>query len=112
MPISALTFAELRHESFHGGDVPTLDETLACIDGRAVTYVEVKAPGIERLVLAELGSTWRTGRRPQLRSSRFARPAAPCRRIGRPGILSASYLLEPDARSSARRRVTTGSRGR
>lgn len=93
--IASMSFAALRHQSFHGGEVPTLDEALACIDSRAITYVEVKAPGIESAVLAELE---RHGAPAAVhsfdhRASLACRALAPERATG---ILSASYLLAPE----------------
>ncbi len=95
MPIAGLMFSALRHESFHGGDIPTLDETLACIDSRAIAYVEIKAPGIEAAVLAELE---RHGA-PAAVHSFDHRISVACRALAperATGILSASYLLAPE----------------
>lgn len=95
-PIRLLTFDQLRHETFHGAEVPSLEETLACIDGRVTTYVEIKAPGIETAVVDVLAAH----RAPAAIHS-FDHRVAPRVRALAPalptGILSASYLLEPDA---------------
>ncbi len=93
--IASLSFAALRHETFDGGDIPTLDETLACIDRRVFTYVEIKAAGIERLVLDELDGH----DAPAAVHSFDHRVSLRCRELApqRPtGILSASYLVEPE----------------
>ena len=54
-PIAALTRAELAaHELAPGVGVPTLDEVLQLVDGRATVYVEVKAPAAEAVVARRL----------------------------------------------------------
>lgn len=93
--IASLTLDELRAASAGLVAVPTLDETLALVAGRATVYVEIKAVGIEASVVECLG------RYPgptavhsfDHRVARRVRELSP----GLPtGILSASYLLEPD----------------
>lgn len=94
-PLASLTFDDLRHRTFHGGEIPTLDEALACIDGRVFTYVEVKGAGIEPLVLAELDRH----EAPAAVHSFDHRIALRCRELApdrATGILSASYVLEPE----------------
>lgn len=93
--IATLSFAELRRETFGGGDVPTLDEALAFVDGRATMYVEVKARDIESRVVSELTLH---GARSAVHSfdhrvSRTVRDIAPDLPTG---ILSTSYVLEPE----------------
>jgi glycerophosphoryl diester phosphodiesterase len=93
--IASLTFSELRRETFGGGDIPTLEETLAFVDGRVTLYLELKAPGLERAVLSEL--THHEGAPVAIhafdhRCSRHVRALAPALETG---ILSSSYLLEP-----------------
>jgi glycerophosphoryl diester phosphodiesterase len=93
--IASLTFDDLRHHTFHGGEIPTLDETLACIDGRVFTYVEVKAAGIEQLVLDELDRH----EAPAAVHSFDHRISVRCRELAperATGILSASYVLDPE----------------
>lgn len=94
MGIRALSFAELRRETFGGGDIPTLDETLAFVDGRAVLYVEIKAPDIESRVVSELALH---GARAAVHSfdhrvSCTVHAIAPDIPTG---ILTDSYLLDP-----------------
>jgi glycerophosphoryl diester phosphodiesterase len=102
--IRTLSFAQLRHETFHGGEIPSLEEALACIDGRAMVYVEIKAPEMERVVIDEIrahdvpAAIHSFDHRVALRTRELA-PHLPT------GILSASYLIEPDvALRSARAR--------
>jgi glycerophosphoryl diester phosphodiesterase len=93
--IRSLTFAQLRHETFHGGEIPSLEEALACIDGRAVVYVEIKAPDIERAVVDELLAH----EAPAAIHSFDHRIAQRVRHLApqlATGILSSSYLLEPE----------------
>lgn len=93
--IRALSFAELRRETFGGGDVPTLDETLSFVDGRAVLYVEIKAPEIESRVVSELALH---GARAAVHSfdHRVSRTVRAIARDIPTGILSTSYLIEPE----------------
>jgi len=93
--IRSLTFAQLRHETLHGREIPSLGEALACIGGRAVAYVEIKAPDIERAVVEELlaheapAAVHSFDHRIAQRAHRLA-PHLPT------GILCASYLIEPE----------------
>jgi glycerophosphoryl diester phosphodiesterase len=53
--IAELTLADLRsHELAPGVGMPTLDEVLDLVDGRATVYVEVKAPAAEHVVATRL----------------------------------------------------------
>jgi glycerophosphoryl diester phosphodiesterase len=90
--IAALTFAELRRET---SDIPTLDETLALVDGRATLYVEIKAPAIEGRVVSELILR---GARSAVHSfdHRVARTVRSIAPVLPTGILTSSYLLEPE----------------
>ncbi|MFN8667411.1 MAG: glycerophosphodiester phosphodiesterase [Gemmatimonadaceae bacterium] len=93
--IRALSFAELRRETFGGGDIPTLDETLAFVDGRAVLYVEIKAPDIESRVVSELALH---GARAAVHSfdHRVSRTVKAIARDIPTGVLSSSYLIDPE----------------
>src|SRR4051812_13778358 len=50
--IASLSVSDLRSVSLgHGIVIPTLDEVLKAVGDRAMVYVEIKAPGIEPLVV-------------------------------------------------------------
>ncbi|HET7586262.1 MAG TPA: glycerophosphodiester phosphodiesterase [Gemmatimonadaceae bacterium] len=50
--IGSLWYGELSAVRFPGGErIPSLGEVLSAVDGRAETYIEIKHPGIEELVL-------------------------------------------------------------
>jgi glycerophosphoryl diester phosphodiesterase len=56
-PIAATTFADLRrYELARGVGMPTLEELMDLVDGRATLFVEIKAAGIETPVLQTLSS--------------------------------------------------------
>lgn len=95
VPIAALTFSELRRESFGGGDIPSLDETLACVDGRATLYVEIKAPSIESRVVSEL-TLHRARAAVHSFDHRMSRTVREMARELPTGILTTSYLVEPE----------------
>lgn len=95
VPIAALTAADVAGLRLASGDaVPTLDEVCELVGGRAVLYVEVKAPHVEAMVAAFLD------RHPSVRTEvhafdhripvgvRAVRPGTPI------GLLSASYPLD------------------
>ncbi len=95
VPIALLTADEVAAHRLRSGDrVPTLREVFVLTGARAVVYVEVKAPGVERLVAALLNEF------PEVRSAVHAfdhripvgvhalRPSTPI------GVLSASYPLD------------------
>lgn len=93
--IATVTLDELRRATPGAQNVPTLDETLALVNGRATVYVEVKAPRIEDAVVACIS---RHGTPAAVHSfdhrvSLRVRQLAPHLHTG---ILSASYLLEPE----------------
>ena len=53
--LASLSWSELRAREIGPGlGVPTLDEVLALAAGRATVYVEIKAPGIEALVVSAI----------------------------------------------------------
>jgi len=92
--IAALTSMELAaHELAPGVGVPTLDDVLAAVDGRATVYVEVKARSAEEPVRSRLTGreAWTAVHSFDHRvpdRSRRAHAALPV------GVLSASYLLD------------------
>ncbi|GMV08293.1 MAG: glycerophosphoryl diester phosphodiesterase [Gemmatimonadota bacterium] len=93
--IASVTLAELRVAIAGVVEVPTLEETLALVAGRATVYVEIKAAGIESLVvdcLRRYGGSCAVHSFDHRVSSRVheLNPALPT------GVLSASYLLEPE----------------
>jgi glycerophosphoryl diester phosphodiesterase len=54
-PIAELSFAELQGFAVDGGAlIPTLSEVLAAVKDRAHVYIELKARGIEREVVAAI----------------------------------------------------------
>jgi glycerophosphoryl diester phosphodiesterase len=54
-PIASLTLADLRqHEAAPGVPIPTLQELMELVAGRATLFVEIKGADIERLVLETL----------------------------------------------------------
>lgn len=92
--IAALTLAELRsHELAPGIGVPTLDEVLDVVDGRATLYVEVKAPAAEGVVAARLAGkeSWTAVHAFDHRVPWRARAHLPTLPVG---VLSISYLLD------------------
>lgn len=93
--IATLTLDELRLATPGASAVPTLDETLALVRGRAVVYVEVKAPRIEDAVVGCIArhQTPAAVHSFDHRVSLRVRELAPHLYTG---ILSASYLLEPE----------------
>jgi glycerophosphoryl diester phosphodiesterase len=52
--IAFTTFAELREQPPHGGQIPTLGEVYALVKDRAELFVEIKGAGIEELVVEVL----------------------------------------------------------
>jgi len=55
-PVDAVSLAELRRlDAGDGRPVPTLAEVLALLGGRLALDLEIKQPGIEAAILAELG---------------------------------------------------------
>lgn len=95
VPIATLSAAEVAaHRLLTGDTVPTLDAVCELVGGRAVLYVEVKAPHVEAMVAAFLD------RHPGVRTEvhafdhripvgvRAVRPSTPI------GLLSASYPLD------------------
>ena len=93
-PIAGLTLAEIRtHELAPGVGVPTLDETLALVHGRATLYVEVKAYAAEGPVRARLRGreSWTAVHSFDHRVPHRTAVAAPSIAVG---ILSTSYLLD------------------
>lgn len=93
--IATVTLDELRRATPSAPDVPTLDETLALVRGRATVYVEVKARRIEDAVVAciDRHATPAAVHSFDHRVSLRVRQLAPHLHTG---ILSASYLLEPE----------------
>lgn len=92
-PLAALPLAELR--SLEAGlSIPTLAEVLTLVAGRARVYVEVKAPGIEDLVidLVKPRAEWCAVHSFDHRIVAAVRRAAPALRCG---VLMSSYLLRP-----------------
>ncbi len=112
-PIRALTASELAaHPLAPGVPIPTLASVLALVNGRAVVYVEVKAPQAERAVLRCIGESVTPcaihgfDHRIALRVSRMVDEdhSLPTGRVGvATGILSASYLIDPVAALHAAR---------
>ncbi|HEX4935202.1 MAG TPA: glycerophosphodiester phosphodiesterase [Gemmatimonadaceae bacterium] len=95
MPIASLTLAELRRATRGGIEIPTLDETLAFVDARVTLYVEIKALDIEGRVVSDLALH---GARAAVHSfdHRVSRTVSAIARDIPTGILSSSYLLEPE----------------
>ena len=96
-PIAALTREQLR--DFVVGDderIPTLDEVLALVRGRAVAYVEIKAPHVEPLVVDAIR---RSGADCAVHSfdHRAVRRVRDLDASLPTGILLSSYLLDPGA---------------
>jgi glycerophosphoryl diester phosphodiesterase len=101
-PVGRRVISEFEHDELaalelsKGGRIPTLDDVLAEVNGRATMYVEVKAPGIEKAV-----------------ADCIARSPSPCavhsfdhRAVGNMrsllpdvprGILTTAYLMDPGA---------------
>jgi glycerophosphoryl diester phosphodiesterase len=52
--IAFTSYAELRDQPPHGGQIPTLSEVWALVKGRAELFVEIKGAGIEEQVLGAL----------------------------------------------------------
>lgn len=93
-PIAALTLTELRtHELAAGVGVPTLEEVLTLVDGRAMVYVEIKAPAAEGVVSARLAGreSWTSVHAFDHRVPCRARAHLPTLPVG---VLSISYLLD------------------
>jgi glycerophosphoryl diester phosphodiesterase len=96
-PIAALDAAALLAQPLDetGACVPTLDDVLALCAGRATVYVEVKARGIDALVLAALGRHPATRTAVHAFDHRLAlllsdrAPSVPS------GILVDAYLVDP-----------------
>lgn len=93
--IASLTLDELRRATPGAPAVPTLDETLALVRDRATVYVEVKAPRIEDAVVACIARRHAPAAIHSFdhRVSLRVREMVPDLHTG---ILSASYLLEPE----------------
>lgn len=93
-PIAALTLGELRaHRLAEGVGVPTLDEVFDLVAGRAIVYVEVKAPAAEGVVAARLAGceSWTAVHAFDHRVPWRARAHLPSLPVG---VLSISYLLD------------------
>jgi glycerophosphoryl diester phosphodiesterase len=92
-PINHLRFDELPRDA-HGDGVPSLAEVLALVNGRATLYVEIKAPGIEELVVRLLTAhaEWTAVHSFDHRIIAAVGHLAP--RLRR-GVLMSSYLLDP-----------------
>jgi glycerophosphoryl diester phosphodiesterase len=93
-PISTLTLDELRrHELAPGVGVPTLEEVLDLVAGRATVYAEVKADDAEQLVADRLAGRerWTAVHGFDHRVPARVRALLPALSVG---ILSASYLLD------------------
>lgn len=101
-PIASMRAAELGRFRVGGTRIPTLAEVLELVATRAVVYVEIKAPGIERPVVDCVGAARAEcavhgfDHRVALRVRELA-PRIPT------GILMASYALDPAALLSAAR---------
>lgn len=78
-----------------GARVPTLDDVLALCAGRATVYVEVKARGIEALVLAALGRHPHTRTAVHAFDHRLALHLAERAPAIPGGILVDAYLVDP-----------------
>lgn len=97
--IAELTRAELdRFRVADSEPIPTLDEVLSLVDGRADVYVEIKASGIEAQVVDVIRGSPAPARCAvhsfDHRIPRNVRALAPEIRTG---ILLVSYLLDPGA---------------
>ncbi|AHG90869.1 glycerophosphoryl diester phosphodiesterase [Gemmatirosa kalamazoonensis] len=93
-PIAALTRAELAaHVLAPGVGVPTLDEVLELVDGRATVYVEVKAAAAEAVVAGRLAGceAWTAVHSFDHRVPYRVRGHLPSLPVG---VLSTSYLLD------------------
>lgn len=95
--IAELSRAELEEFHVAGRErIPTLEEVMALVDGRADVFVEIKAPAIERAVVDVIRHAPAPGRCAihsfDHRVARAARNIAPEIRTG---ILLTSYLLDP-----------------
>lgn len=95
-PIAALTAAELETFQVSGEPIPTLTDVLEAIGSRATVYVEIKGHDIEAAVVATIASV-RSAQHVAVHS--FDHRAVVRARAMQPtlasGILSASYLIDP-----------------
>ena len=95
-PIAALTAAELETFQVSGEPIPTLTAVLEAVGSRATVYVEIKGRDIEAAVVATIASV-RSAQHVAVHSfdhravvrARAIQPKLPS------GILSASYLIDP-----------------
>ncbi len=97
-PIAELTAAELATFHMSGEPIPTLAAVLEEIGPRATVYVEIKGRDIERAVVATIESVPSADRvavhsfdHRAVARARAIEPRLPS------GILSASYLIDPQA---------------
>ena len=95
-PIAALTAAELDTFQVSGEPIPTLAAVLETIGSRATVYVEIKGHDIEAAVVATIASVRSA---PRVAVHSFDHRAVVRARAMQPklpsGILSASYLIDP-----------------
>jgi glycerophosphoryl diester phosphodiesterase len=97
-PIAELTAAELATFRVAGEPIPTLPAVLDAIGSRATVYVEIKGRDIETAVIAAIASV-PSAERVAVHS--FDHRAVLRARVRQPslssGILSASYLIDPQS---------------
>lgn len=92
--IAAHSLADLRARLGDAVPLPTLGEALELVNGAARVYVEIKAPAIERAVIAAIGSrsAWCAVHSFDHRVVRTVRQLAPAVQCG---VLMTSYLVDP-----------------
>ena len=94
-PIARLHSSELAGFTVSGGEpIPTLDDVLASVNGRATVYVEIKARSIEQLVVdcvrrSETAAAVHCFDHRVVRRVKELAPELPA------GVLVAAYLLDP-----------------
>ena len=95
-PIAARTAAELETFQVSGEPIPTLTAVLEAVGSRATVYVEIKGHDIEAAVVATIASVRSA---PRVAVHSFDHRAVVRARAMQPklpsGILSASYLIDP-----------------
>jgi glycerophosphoryl diester phosphodiesterase len=96
-PIATLAYDELRGFSVAGSaPIPTLDEVLEEVDGRATVYVEVKGRGAERPSVGLLAGreAWTAVHSFDHRVARWVTESSPALRTG---VLLDCYLIDSAA---------------